>query len=226
MRAAVIVFPGTNCERETLFALQNVLHIQTSLVWHDDIVPTGVDWIVLPGGFSFGDHLRAGAIARMSPMLEQVRRHAQRGGGVLGICNGFQILTEARLLPGALTQNENHRFVCKNVFVRAVQNKVSAQPNGDLFQLPIAHHQGRYYIDREGLTALQQEGRIALQYCDSEGNITSDSNPNGSVYSIAGIYGGPAHTIVGLMPHPERNVDEEHQNIHGRLFLENILNRV
>jgi phosphoribosylformylglycinamidine synthase len=206
VKAAVIQFPGSNCDRDATLALQSV-GIASSLVWHGETEIGRADLVVLPGGFSYGDHLRSGAIAAHSPVMAAVSAHARRGGLVLGICNGFQILTEAGLLEGALLRNQGLHFLCRTVWLRAeggVASPLTAglEP-GAVFSLPIAHNEGCYYADPEVLDRLEGEGQVALRYCDPAGGSGPLSNPNGSARSIAGLL-NRAGNVFGLMPHPER----------------------
>jgi len=213
MHATVVLFPGSNADAEMVHTLRDVVQVRTSVAWHRDAeLPAGTDLVAIPGGFSYGDYLRAGAIAQSSPIVAAIRRHAERGGLVLGVCNGFQILTEAKLLPGALTRNAHLRFECRDVFVapRADGPFTSGLP--PVLRLPIAHAEGRYQADPETLRELADRRAIAFQYCDGQGRIAAtpgdagwaEANPNGSVLGIAGIYGGPERNVLGLMPHPER----------------------
>ena len=207
MNVAIVVFPGTNCELDTKYAYEKI-GANTTLVWHkEEKLPKNSDLVVLPGGFSYGDYLRSGAIAKFSPVMQSVISFAENGGYVLGICNGFQILLELGLLPGAMKKNRNVHFIsefhylkvenCDNKFLHLLQN-------GDILNVPIAHGEGNYYIDDEGLKRLKDNGQILLSYCDKEGNL---SNPNGSVESIAGICNDKKN-VFGLMPHPERAMEE------------------
>jgi len=219
MHATVVVFPGSNADAEMIHTLRDVVGVPTDTVWHRETeLPPGTELVVIPGGFSYGDYLRCGAIARTSPIVAAIRRHAEGGGWVLGVCNGFQILTEAGLLPGALTQNAHLRFECRDAFVTPVrlggpERSPHPPPISDgpftngvprVLRLPIAHADGRYQASPETLARLEAEGRIALRYCDRDGAVTREANPNGSVDNIAGIYGGPRRNVLGLMPHPER----------------------
>jgi phosphoribosylformylglycinamidine synthase subunit PurQ / glutaminase len=205
MHATVVVFPGSNADAEMVRTLRDVLGVQTSVAWHRDTdLPAGTDLVAIPGGFSYGDYLRCGAIARTSPIVAAIRRHAERGGHVLGVCNGFQILTEAGMLPGALTRNTHLRFECRDIFVTPSAEGPFTSGLPRVLRLPIAHAEGRYQADAETLRALEGEGRIALRYCDDGGAVTAEANPNGSVASVAGVYGGSHRNILGLMPHPER----------------------
>lgn len=205
MHATVVVFPGSNADAEMIHTLRDVVGVRTSTAWHrDTALPAGTDLVAIPGGFSYGDYLRCGAIARVSPIIAAIRKHAERGGWVLGVCNGFQILTEAGLLPGALTQNAHLRFECRDVYVTKVADGPFTAGVPKVLRLPIAHADGRYQATPETLKMLAGEGRIALRYCDAHGVVNDAANPNGSMDNIAGIYGGPARNVLGLMPHPER----------------------
>jgi phosphoribosylformylglycinamidine synthase len=209
MHATVVVFPGSNADSEMVHTLRDVLQVRTSVSWHRDTeLPAGTDLVAIPGGFSYGDYLRCGAIARASPILGAIRRHADRGGLVLGVCNGFQILTEAGLLPGALIRNTHMRFECRDVFVTPSAPGPFTTGLARVLRLPVAHAEGRYHADEATLGALAGEGRIALRYCDREGHVVAAANPNGSALNIAGIYGGAGRNILGLMPHPERMSEE------------------
>jgi len=223
MKAAVVVFPGANCDEDTRWALANVCGMPTEMVWYTQGVPEDADLIVLPGGFSYGDYLRAGALARFAPALESVRRAAEQGRYVLGICNGFQVLTEAHLLPGALLRNDCLQFVCKDVWMRTV-NKETAFTRGlaGIVKMPIAHGMGNYYIDPEGLMALEAHNQIVLRYCDAAGNVTREANPNGSIANIAGIV-NRAGNVLGMMPHPERASEIELGSRDGRFLFESVI---
>jgi phosphoribosylformylglycinamidine synthase I len=206
MRFAVIVFPGTWSDHDCQYVLRDVLGQEVDLVWHRETDLSRYDCVVLPGGFSYGDYLRTGAIARFSPVMEAVARHAEAGRPVIGICNGFQILCEAGLLPGALMRNESLEFRCQDVHLR-VENTASpftrlCRP-GQVLRLTIAHGEGRYYADGATLDALEASGRVAFRYCSPEGEITSEANPNGSLRNIAGIVNERGN-VLGMMPHPER----------------------
>jgi phosphoribosylformylglycinamidine synthase subunit PurQ / glutaminase len=224
MHATVVIFPGSNADAELIHTLRDVLQVRTSTAWHRDAeLPAGTDLVAIPGGFSYGDYLRCGAIARCSPIVAAVRRHAERGGLVLGVCNGFQILTEAGLLPGALTRNAHLRFECRDVFVtpRAEGPFTSGVPR--VLRLPIAHAEGRYQADPETLRGLVEARAIALQYCDRDGVVGADANPNGSAMDIAGIYGGPCRNVLGLMPHPERMSETYQGCADGRALFDAVL---
>jgi len=210
MKVGVVVFPGSNCDEDALHVVRDVFGHQARLLWHKDRDLHGSDYVILPGGFSYGDYLRCGAIARFSPMMEEVAAFARRGGPVLGICNGFQILTEAGLLPGALLQNAGQHFLCRDVLVRAEgrgNRFTTGLSRSASFRLPIAHMDGRYFIDEEGRKRLEDEGQVAFRYVDD--------NPNGSLAAIAGV-ANAAGNVLGLMPHPERNSEALLGNLDGR----------
>jgi phosphoribosylformylglycinamidine synthase len=214
MKFGVVVFPGSNCDRDIHEALLNDLHQESVLLWHKDSdlsrFTTG-DCIVLPGGFSYGDYLRTGAIARFSPIMQSVIEFAKSGGNVLGVCNGFQILCESHLLPGALLRNAHQKFVCKNVFIKDAA--------GGVYKIPVAHGEGRYYADAATLQQLEANQQILFWYCDEEGRVTAESNPNGSVKNIAGICNAERN-IIGMMPHPERACNTALGNTDGRKIVE------
>jgi len=223
MKAAVVVFPGSNCDEDCRWALQNVCGVSTRMVWFRDHVPDDVDLIVLPGGFSYGDYLRAGALARFAPAMESVKRAAERGRLVLGICNGFQILVEAHLLPGVLLRNTCLQFLCKDVWMKTVRRDTAfTRRLPEVVQMPIAHGMGNYFIDPDGLKSLQDNGQIVLQYCDREGRVTPEANPNGSLLNIAGIV-NRAGNVLGMMPHPERASEDALGSHDGRFLFESVL---
>lgn len=204
MRAAVVLFPGLNADAEMIRTLE-LAGAKVTKVWHaDTTLPSGTDLVAIPGGFSYGDYLRCGAIAKVGPIMRAIREHAARGGYVLGVCNGFQILTECGLLPGALTRNQHMRFECRDVFVKVTADGPFSPATGKVLRLPIAHGEGRYQASPDVLARLDDAGEIALVYCHADGRVDDDANPNGSVRNIAGIYGGPSKNVLGLMPHPER----------------------
>lgn len=204
MRAAVVLFPGLNADAEMIRTLQ-LAGAKVTTVWHGDTaLPAGTDLVAIPGGFSYGDYLRCGAIAKVGPIMRAVADHAARGGYVLGVCNGFQILTECGLLPGALTRNAHMRFECRDVFVKVEAEGPFSPARGTVLRLPIAHGEGRYQASPEVLARLDGEGRIALVYSTHDGAVSDAANPNGSVRGVAGIYGGKTKNVLGLMPHPER----------------------
>jgi phosphoribosylformylglycinamidine synthase I len=214
MKFGVVVFPGSNCDRDMQDALAQDLGKEVIMLWHKDkdlSMFTTDDCIVLPGGFSYGDYLRCGAIARFSPMMQSVIDFANRGGKVLGVCNGFQILCESGLLPGVLLQNANQQFICKNVFIKN-------DATGAL-KIPIAHGEGRYFADNKTLDALEANGQVIFTYCDENGNETEGSNPNGATKNIAGI-SNAAKNVFGMMPHPERATSTVLGNIDGKKVFE------
>jgi phosphoribosylformylglycinamidine synthase I len=224
MRACVVVFPGSNADAEMVHTLRDVCGAPTTVAWHTDTqLPAGTDLVALPGGFSYGDYLRTGAIAKTSPIVPALRAHAQRGGYVLGVCNGFQILTEAGMLAGALTRNLRQRFECGDWFVRVTGEGPFTRGLGDVWRLPIAHGEGRYQADAETLKRLEGEGLIGLRYSTRDGAYDEGANPNGSLHSIAGIYGGPRRNVFGLMPHPERMSEELIGGADGRKLFEAVL---
>jgi len=206
MKFGVVVFPGSNCDYDCYHVLSAVLGQETEMLWHENPDLHQCDCIVLPGGFSYGDYLRTGAIARFSPVMESIRRHIDQGRPVIGICNGFQILVESQLLPGALLPNDQGRFICQQVHLR-VENTQTPFTRlfhpGEVIRIPIAHQQGNYFVPNSILTGLKDHRQIVFRYCRSDGQIDQDSNPNGSIDSIAGII-SPSRNVLGLMPHPER----------------------
>jgi phosphoribosylformylglycinamidine synthase I len=224
MHATVVVFPGSNAESEMIHALRDIVGMTTIVAWHKDTdLPQPTDLVAIPGGFSYGDYLRCGAIAKTSPIMPAIKRHAERGGYVLGVCNGFQILTEAGLLPGALTRNEHLRFECRDVFVTPTAQGPFTEALPAVLRMPIAHAEGRYQADEPTLRRLEKEERIALRYSNASGKVTPGANPNGSVGNIAGIYGGPRKNVFGLMPHPERMSEPLVGGADGRKFLDALL---
>lgn len=209
MKTAVIVFPGSNCDRDAQVALRNSFGHEPAMVWHGDSEMPKADLIVVPGGFSYGDYLRSGAMAAHSPIMREVVANASAGVPVLGICNGFQVLTESGLLPGALMRNANLKFVCKDVWLRVENNTTlftSRYTRNSAIRIPVAHHDGNYYADDETLKRLNSENRVAFRYVDEEGNETPEANPNGSIENIAGVY-NEKFNVLGMMPHPERLID-------------------
>ncbi len=214
MKFGVVVFPGSNCDRDMQDALQKDLGKEVIMLWHKDkdlSMFTTDDCIVLPGGFSYGDYLRCGAIARFSPMMQSVIEFANKGGKVLGVCNGFQILCESGLLPGVLLQNANQQFICKNVFIKG--------ENGEALKIPIAHGEGRYHADEATLNELEANGQVIFRYCDEEGKVDTSANPNGAIRNIAGIR-NKQNNVFGMMPHPERASAPEMSNLDGKKVFE------
>jgi phosphoribosylformylglycinamidine synthase len=224
MRAAVLLFPGSNADAEMVRTLRDVMGLSTTVVWHGDReLPPNTDLCAIPGGFSYGDYLRCGAIAHTSPIVAALKRHAEAGGLVLGVCNGFQILTESGLLPGALTRNAHLRFECRDVFLRVEASGPFSPPHGRIMRLPIAHAEGRYHADAATLERLAADDAVAFRYCTADGSVTADANPNGALQNIAGIYGGPRRNVLGLMPHPERMSEPLHGGEDGRLLFEAVV---
>ncbi len=207
MAWAVVVFPGSNCDWDCYHALQNVLGVETRMLWHTEPLPDDTDGVVLPGGFSYGDYLRPGAIAKFAPAMKSVRTLAEAGRPVIGICNGFQVLTEAGLLPGALMRNNICEFRCQYTHLRVERHDTlfTAQCP-DVVRVPIAHGDGNYFICEDGLKALQDKNQIAFRYCEADGTVSAESNPNGSIDNIAGIINETGN-VLGMMPHPERVVE-------------------
>lgn len=225
MRAAVVVFPGSNCDRDTEHVLRHVMGIATDLVWHSEADLAAYDLVVLPGGFSHGDYLRTGAIAATAPVMAGVRAAAGRGVPVLGICNGFQTLLEAGLLPGAMLPNAGASFRCEWVHLRVERTDTpftSASAVGDVLRLPIAHGDGNYHAPPEILARLEDEGRVVFRYADATGRVVPEANPNGSVAGIAGI-SGTRRNVVGLMPHPERASEADLGSEDGRVIWDSLL---
>jgi phosphoribosylformylglycinamidine synthase len=225
MNFAVLQFPASNCDQDALHVLKDVLGQSARFVWHKENSLAGMDAVIIPGGFSYGDYLRTGAIARFSPIMEAVRTFAATGGPVLGICNGFQILCEAGLLPGALIRNRSLQFRCEHVFIRTGNNNspfTNKIPPGKILRVPIAHGEGCYFADDATLEKLQGNGQILWQYADEKGELTGPANPNGSLWNIAGI-GNEAGNVAGLMPHPERASEAILGSADGRLIFESLI---
>ena len=219
------MFPGSNCDRDVAVALTSIFGKRPQMVWHQESELPPVDLILLPGGFSYGDYLRAGAMAAHSPIMHEVDLAAKRGVSVMGICNGFQMLTETHLLPGVLMRNAGLRFVCRHVHLRVETSEsffTRGYYAGQVIRLPIAHHDGNYFTDPETLLQLEDNGQIAFRYVSADGTASEDSNPNGSIENIAGVYNN-TKTILGLMPHPERAVDPLHGGEDGRAMFEGFL---
>src|SRR5215210_5011183 len=228
MKFAVIMFPGSNCDHDAYHAAKHVLGQDAEFVWHKETSVKRADVVILPGGFSHGDYLRTGAIARFSPIMTAVREFAAAGGPLLGICNGFQVLCEAKLLPGALLRNRDLKFHCEHIHVRVEQTDTpftSRANRGQVLNLPIAHGEGNYYADPETIEQLEATGRVVLRYCDNLGTITPEANPNGSVHSIAGIC-SEKRNIVGLMPHPERACEPWLGSKDGLVLFESVISNI
>ena len=225
MKAAVILFPGSNRERDMVMALEASLGKPPLEIWHGDTELPEVDLIVVPGGFSYGDYLRSGAMAAHSPIIREVKDRADKGVHVLGVCNGFQILTETGLLPGALMRNAGLKFICKDVFIDVCDNTTTftnAYASHQTLRIPVAHNEGNYFADDATLNQLEDDNRIAFRYADKTGAVTDAANPNGSARNIAGIY-NESGSILGLMPHPERAVDPRHGGVDGAEFFTSIV---
>jgi phosphoribosylformylglycinamidine synthase I len=228
IRIGIVVFPGSNCDQDCHYALTQVLGASAEFIWHKTDTLPPLDAIVIPGGFSYGDYLRTGAIARFSPVMAAVAQFASRGGLVLGICNGFQILLEAGLLPGVMLRNRSLSFICRDVYVYVENNTTpftGRLKQGQVLRLPIAHAEGNYYADPKSLSSLNVQGRIVLRYCDAEGAVTDKSNPNGSVENIAAIVNDHGN-VLGMMPHPERSAEGILGNEDGKLILLSMLDNV
>ena len=208
-RFGVVNFPGSNCEQDAIHVIEKTGSASVREIWHKETKLGDIDVLLLPGGFSYGDYLRCGAIARFSPVMKAVIDFAESGGIVLGICNGFQILLESGLLPGALISNESLRFVCRDVYVRVERGNIPAMNGinkGDLLKMPVAHHDGNYFADDATIKMLEENGQVVLRYCNENGEVTKEANPNGSLSNIAGICNERGN-VFGLMPHPERNAE-------------------
>ncbi len=227
MKFGVVTFPGSNCDEDMIYVLGTIMGQRVEKLWHKDHDLKGVDMVVLPGGFSFGDYLRSGAIARFSPIMQEVIAHAGKGGLVFGVCNGFQVLCEAGLVPGALLHNEGQKFVARNTFIRPVTRKTtltSAVPDKAL-KIPIAHGEGRFHADAATLKALKDNDQVLFRYCDAEGRFTDEANPNGSKENIAGVC-NKARNVFGMMPHPERAADPRLGNTDGVSLFNSLLQAV
>ena len=228
MKFGVLVFPGSNCDADMVFALKEIMGQDVVKLWHKDTDLQGCDFIMVPGGFSYGDYLRSGAIARFSPVMKSVVEHANKGGYVMGVCNGFQILAEAGLVPGALIRNSGRLFICANQYIKPISNSTLVTESLDkskAYNIPIAHGDGRYYADADTLKALQDNDQIIFKYCDAMGNVTDGANPNGSLLNIAGV-ANKTKNVFAMMPHPERAVDAELKNTDGRAIFESIMGLV
>lgn len=224
MKFGVVTFPGSNCDQDMIYVLETILGKEVVNLWHKDTDLQGVDFVILPGGFSYGDYLRSGAIAKLSPIMGEVIKHANAGGYVMGICNGFQILTESGLLEGALLHNDNQKFICKNVYLKP-KSKSAGITKGledKAYKIPIAHGEGRFYAPDETLAKLKANDQILFYYCNEDGEVNSQANPNGSLENIAGIC-NEGKNVFGMMPHPERASDEELANADGRALFMSIL---
>lgn len=228
MKFGVVVFPGSNCDQDLVDVFNKMPGQQVVKLWHKDHDLQGVDFVALPGGFSFGDYLRSGAIARFSPIMQQVIQFANNGGYVMGICNGFQILTEAGLLPGALLHNNSRKFICKNTFIKAqtINSLITAKLNvNGALKIPIAHGEGKFYASADELKKLNDNDQVLFRYCDEQGNVSLEANPNGSLENIAGVC-NQQRNVFGMMPHPERAANPILGNEDGLAIFESILSMV
>ncbi len=228
MKWGVVVFPGSNCDHDAYYALKDILGQEVRYLWHTERDLDDLDGVLLPGGFSYGDYLRAGAIARFSPLMDEVAAFAEKGGTVIGICNGFQVLTEIGLLPGALIRNTSLRFICEDLPLRVEHTGsrfTSACKQGEVLRIPVAHNEGNYTIDEAGLAELETNNQVVLRYCTPEGDVTEEANPNGSTANIAGVT-NKAGNVLGMMPHPERRVDPVLGHTDGRRIFESVLHSI
>jgi phosphoribosylformylglycinamidine synthase subunit PurQ / glutaminase len=228
MKFAIVVFPGSNCDHDAHYAAEHVLGQQAELIWHKDTSLRGADVVVLPGGFAHGDYLRTGAIARFSPIMQEVKRFADAGGPVLGICNGFQVLLEAGMLPGAMLRNAKLHFHCEHVYVKVEQADTPftrASPPGRLLKIPVAHGEGNYYAEADVIARLERNRQVIFRYVDASGQRTAAANPNGSLNSIAGIC-NEGRNVVGLMPHPERACEAAIGSADGLVLFESVIKAV
>lgn len=228
MKFGVVVFPGSNCDQDSVYVLESILGQEVVKLWHKDHDLQGVDFVILPGGFAFGDYLRSGAIARFSPIMQEIIQFANNGGYVMGICNGFQVLTEAGLLPGALLHNSSRKFICRNIYLKTETTNsliTSGLSTDTALKIPIAHGEGNYFASAETLKKLKDNDQILFRYCDENGLVTPESNPNGSIENIAGVC-NEGRNVFGLMPHPERAADCIVGNEAGLGIFESILNTI
>jgi len=227
MKFGIVVFPGSNCDHDAYYSLKHNLGFETQFLWHKDTtIPSDIKCIVLPGGFSYGDYLRTGAIARFSPIMKEVVHFASKGGLIIGICNGFQILTESGLLPGALLKNTSLRFVCRDVYLKTLNTNTpftSLIEKDRILKIPIAHFEGNYFVDSDTLKELEDNEQIIFQYCNPNGEVTEETNPNGSLKNIAGIT-NKNKNVLGMMPHPERYCDSILGGTDGSLIFKSIAN--
>ncbi len=225
MKFGVVTFPGSNCDEDMVYVLETIMGQQVERLWHKDTSLKGVDFVVLPGGFSYGDYLRSGAIAKLSPIMGEIMNHADKGGYVMGICNGFQILTESGLLQGALLHNDNQKFICKNVYLKPATSNSAITKGLDAdkaYKIPIAHGEGRFYAADDTMKSILDNDQVLFHYVNEEAQISETSNPNGSLHHIAGIC-NPGRNVFGMMPHPERAADAALANEDGKRFFESIL---
>lgn len=228
MKLGVVIFPGSNCDEDMIYVLENILENEVVRLWHKDYDLQGVKGVFLPGGFSYGDYLRSGALARYSPIMQSIKKFADAGGFVFGVCNGFQILCEAGLLPGVLTINNNQKFICKNIHIKPDNhNTIVTKELGsdDALRIPIAHAEGRFFADGKTITEMRKNSQILFRYCDRFGQLSEDINPNGSIENIAGIC-NKNKNVYGMMPHPERAADEELGNTDGLQIFNSIMKNI
>ena len=228
MKFGVVIFPGSNCDHDMIYVLREIMEQEVVELWHKDKDLQGVEVVVLPGGFSYGDYLRSGAIARYSPIMESVIEFAMRGGYVFGVCNGFQILCEAGLLPGALLHNVGQKFIAKNIYIVPDNNSSAVNSTLDknkALKVPIAHGEGRFFAPEKDLIEMRQNEQILFRYCDDKGLVTEDANPNGSAENIAGVCNS-TRNVFGMMPHPERASDDELGNTDGRVIFESMIRMI
>lgn len=222
----VVVFPGSNCDHDAYHALKHIMNADVKFLWHKDTDLSNIDFLIIPGGFSYGDYLRSGAIARFSPIMQEVVKFAEKGGPVMGICNGFQILLEAGLIPGAMMHNQELRFVCKNVFIRCESTNspfTAHLEKGQIFDIPVSHGEGNYFIEEDGLKKLNDNDQVLFRYCDADGKTTQAANFNGSVDNIAGIC-NESRNVLGMMPHPERAMEKILGSEDGKIIFDSVLN--
>jgi len=225
MKIGVIVFPGSNCDTDMAHAWEQISGRKVVMLWHKEHSLQNANLVVLPGGFSYGDYLRSGAIARFSPVMQEVHNFAAKGGLVMGVCNGFQILCESGLLPGALLHNDSHKFICSNVYIRAEHNQspfTRNVPLGRALKIPIAHGEGKFYHHADELSQMEKNGQILFRYCDENGNVTKESNPNGTLNNIAGVCNS-SRNVFGMMPHPERCTSSVLSNTDGEYIFRSVL---
>lgn len=228
MKFGVVVFPGSNCDHDMIYVLKKIFKQQVVNLWHKDRDLQNCDFIFLPGGFSYGDYLRSGAIARFSPIMEEIIKFAKKGGYLMGICNGFQILCEAHLLPGALLHNNNHKFICRNSFILPQTYNsfaTSLLKKDKPYKIPIAHGEGRFFAADDLLKSIKDNDQVLFRYCDEKGNISQQANPNGSVDNIAGIC-NKERNVIGMMPHPERAADQALLNTDGIAIFESVFDEL
>jgi len=225
MKFGIVVFPGSNCDQDCFYVVKEVLRQSVNYIWHNEHSLNNFDCIILPGGFSYGDYLRTGAIARFSPIMKPLIDFAERGGLVIGICNGFQILLEAGLLPGAMLRNESLHFICRHIYIKAENTKTPfthLYKKGQVLKIPIAHNEGNYYINKKGLRDLETNSQITFRYCSKEGKVTDEFNPNGSLANIAGITNKKGN-ILGMMPHPERSAEKLLVSKDGAVIFKSVI---